>query len=252
MALLDLAMDVLMLVVALRLGGRKIRPARVLCGALLGTLAAALVRRLSLTRAQSAALLLPIAAAMTLIAGGDRRPPLRGALITLSAAGLLGGLVLSLAGALGSLPAATALGIACALGAAAVASRGRRPLQGTCRAKLSLRYRERSADFEAMLDSGNGLRDYLTDRPVIVLPEATGRARLGLADAALRPIVASTAGGRQLMWCFLPQEATLFSGGERTPLRAAVALSQGLPDDAPALVPTSLLESETDTGPDGH
>ena len=251
MALLDLAMDVLTLVVALRLGGRRPRPARVLCGALVGVLAAALVRRLPLTRLQSAALWLPIAAAMMLVAGGDRRKPLRGALLVLSGAGLLGGLVLSLSGALGSLPAAYAIGIACALGTAAAAARSRRDVQSARGAKLLLRYRGQSASFEAMLDSGNGLRDYLTHRPVIVLPEETGRGRLGLADAALRPIVASTAGGQQLMWCFLPQEAVLVEGGERTPLCAAVALSRGLPGDAPALVPPALLQSETDTGPTG-
>ena len=248
MALLDLAMDVLTLVVALRLSGRRLRPARILCGALLGVLAAAIVRRLPLSRLQSAALILPIAAAMMRVAGGDRRRPLRGALLVLSAAGLLGGLVLSLCGALGSLPAAYALSIACALGTAAVAARGRRDLQGASHARLLLRYRGQSAAFEAMLDSGNGLRDYLTHRPVIVLPEETGRGRLGLADAALRPIVASTAGGQQLMWCFLPEEAVLVSDGERTHLCAAVALSQGLPGDAPALVPPALLQSESDTG----
>ena len=241
MALLDLVMDVLTLVVALRLSGRRLRPTRILCGAALGALAASLVRRLPLSRLQSAALLMPIAAAMMLCAGGDRRKPLRGALLVFSAAGLLGGLVQALAGALGSLAAAYALGIAFALATAAVTARGRRHAQGDSRARLLVRYRGRSASFEAMLDSGNGLRDYLTHRPVIVLPEETGRERLGLAGEALRPIVANTAGGQQLMWCFLPQEAIFAADGERTRLCAAVALSQGLPADAPALVPPSLL-----------
>ncbi len=56
-----------------------------------------------------------------------------------------------------------------------------------------------------MLDSGNTLRDYLTHLPVIVLPEEAGRRRMGLSGAALRPIFADTAGGRQMMGVLTPQ-----------------------------------------------
>ena len=240
MPLDELVMDVLTLAVALRLAGRRIRPVRVLLGALLGTLCSMLVQGLSLTRVQGAALWLPVAGAMMLVAGGDRRRPFRGALLVMSAAGLLGGLVLALASALGSLPMAYALAITCALGSAAYASRQNRIARGEARVRI--RFRGRQAVFAALMDSGNGLCDYLTHRPVIVLPEEDGREGLGLADAALRPIVAQTAGGQQMMWCFLPDEAIVLRGGERTAVQAAVALSPGLSPGTAALVPPTLME----------
>ena len=233
----ELVMDALTLVVALRLAGRRIRPLRVALGAALGTLAALLCRALQLTRMQTAVLWLPVAALMMLVAGGNRRAPLRGALLVMSAAGLLGGLVQALGGALGSLPAAYALAILCALGSAAYGVH--RAGHGVSR--VLIRYRDRQAAFPALIDSGNGLCDYLSRRPVIVLPEGEARERLGLSGAALRPIVAKTAGGTQLMWCFLPQETVLVSSGSRQRVCAAVALSPGLTGDAPALVPLALV-----------
>ena len=50
-----------------------------------------------------------------------------------------------------------------------------------------------------MVDSGNCLRDYLTHRPVIVMPQARGYRLFGLENTPLRPIFADTAGGRQMM-----------------------------------------------------
>ncbi len=248
--LLDLVMDVLTLAIALLLGGRRVYPARVLLGAAVGTLLAAPARRSGLPQGLIALLWLPIAGAMALAAGADPKRPLRAALLTLASGALLGGLTLALSGATGSLAAGYALGPAIALAAALAAARGRARRAGAYagRARLTLRYRGRTAAFDAMVDSGNSLRDYLTRRPVIVLPEATARKRLELGGAALRPIFADTAGGRQMMWCFLPEEAALRMGGEKTPLRAAVALSPGLAPDAPALLPQALLGADTEPG----
>ena len=240
MPLDELVMDALTLAVALRLAGRRPRLPRILPGALLGTLCSMAVRRLGLTHGQSAALWLPIAAVMMLIAGGDRRKPIRGALLVMSAAGLLGGLVLALSSALGSLPMAYLLAIVCALGSAAYASRAGKSTVDKARVQIDCRGRR--GVFEALMDSGNGLRDYLTGRPVIVLPEEEGRRRLGLEGAALRPIVAKTAGGEQMMWCFLPERTVVIVNGRRKRAQAVVALSPGLTGEAPALVPIGLME----------
>ena len=64
----------------------------------------------------------------------------------------------------------------------------------------------------------------------------------GLENEALRPIFADTAGGRQMMEIFVPQETVLLFGGKRRRVLAAVALCSGLGSGAPALVPASLLE----------
>lgn len=235
-------MDALTLALALRLDGRRIRPGRVALGALLGAAAAAAVRALGLPRAGQAALLPLIAAAMARAAGFRGRSLPAGTLLVTSAAGLLGGLTLALGGALGSLDAAYALAAACALATAARAARRSAP--PGARARIVVRYRGRQAVFAAMSDSGNSLRDYLTRRPVIVLPEKTGRARLALGEAALRPIPAQTAGGRQLMWCFVPDETLVWTAHGRRRVRAAVALAPGLPRGTPALLPGELIGRE--------
>jgi len=95
------------------------------------------------------------------------------------------------------------------------------------------------AEFDAIIDSGNTLRDYLTHRSVIVLPDGA-REALGLCGVALRPIFADTAGGRQMMDCFMPEETLLIIGGKTICVRAAAAFSPGLREDAPALVPSAL------------
>ena len=239
MLLIELVMDVLTLAVAFRFAGKRPHPERILLGALIGTLASAAVRAIGLPRAWQTALFLPIAGLMMLAAGGDRRRPIRGALLTVSAAGLLGGLILALAGALGSLPMAYALAVACALVSAAYAAHTRRAVRE--KASVVIRFRGRQAVFPALVDTGNSLRDYLTHRSVIVLPESEARKRLALPDAALRPIFAQTAGGRQMMGCLTPERTLVIIGGDKKRVNAVVALSPGLPPDAPALVPDTLL-----------
>ena len=102
-------------------------------------------------------------------------------------------------------------------------------------------YRGESASFDAMVESGNTLRDYLTRLPVIVMPEAAGRRRFHLGDAPLRPIFADTAGGRQMMGVLAPQEISVEADGRRRAVRAVLALSPGMREGTPALVPSSLM-----------
>lgn len=234
MPITELAMDALALLTALRAGGRTVAPERVLLGAAAGTLVSLTARRLALSRTATAALWLPTALAMSALAGGGAS--LRAAARLLLSTALLGGLTAALAGPLGSLPAARAVAALCVLAALCA---GRRSAEA---ARVFIRFKGRQAAFPALADSGNRLRDYLTGFPVIVLPEGAAREALGLVGAALRPIVAQTAGGRAMMWCFVPEEAAVFSGGRARRVRAAVALSPGMPGDAPALIPSALME----------
>lgn len=240
---LDLLLDMLSLAMALRLEGRRIRVGRLALGAALGAAGARGISLLPLSRAQAALFWLPLALAMRLIAEGRAAlsRPMRGTLVLLAAFGLLGGVMQALYGALGSLPLSYALGLTVAALSAASAIRARRAAGDTQRLRIALCFRGREAEFEAIADSGNCLRDYLTHRPVIVLPEAEGRRRLELGDAPLRPIFADTAGGRQMMGCFTPDDAAVVTREGKRSLEAAVALAPGLAGGAPALVPGTLL-----------
>ena len=237
-------MNAAMLLIAAELAGSQARPWRVLAAALSGALLAQAAGSLGLSRGQAAAAWLPIAAGMMAIACGRSavRHPVRAGALLLSAAGLLGGVVLALDGATGSLVTAYALGGVCTLLMARRAIRRRRAAQTVRHVRLVCRVRGGTAAFDAMIDSGNTLRDYLTHLPVIVLPETAGRRRLHLGDAPLRPIFADTAGGRQMMGVLAPQEITVEVNGQQRRVRAVVALSPGLRDGAPALVPASLME----------
>ena len=247
--LLELALDALMIALALRLGSRSIHPARVLAGAALGTAVSAALR--GLPRTAQAALWLPVALAMMRIADGPATVwmALRRAALLLCAAGLLGGTLLALLGATGSPAEAYGIALAAVAAMACAAGRARRSAAAMPqRLRIRCAFRGREVTLRAIADSGNTLRDYLTHRPVVVLPQAAGQ-RLGLGGAALRPIFADTAGGRQMMMCFTPQALVALADGRQRTLAAVVALSPGLGADAPALVPAVLLaDQEESTG----
>ena len=242
----DAALDSLMIVLALRLGGRRIHMLRVLAGALAGAFAAQLARGAALGQMHAALLWLPCAMLMMAIAGGGRsgKRVLRDGLLLLSAAGLLGGVVQALLGATGSMRAAYALGAAAFVVSALCMVRSRRAAHDAVHARVAIVCREKSAAFEAIIDSGNVLRDYLTALPVIVLPRVEAEKKLGVQAAALRPIFADTAGGRQMMSCFVPQQVTIRVDGKDRQVRAAAALAEGMRAGVPALVPAALLREE--------
>ena len=234
----DTLANALCLCMALRMMDRRVRPVRVAAAAALGAGLACASRGLGL---QGALLWLPVALLMARVACG-RGSMLRGALLLLASEGLLGGTVLALRGATGSLAAAWGIGAAATAVMSLSACRAQRAAQDVTRARFLCTVRGRSASFEAIIDSGNGLRDYLTHRPVVVLPETSARRALALGeDALLRPILADTAGGRQMMGCLTPERAALRAQGKWIPARCVLALSPGLSPDAPALVPMALL-----------
>ena len=239
-------MNTLMLMLAVRMGGGRIRMARVLLGALAGAAAAHGARCVALGRGQSMLLWLPIAAAMMRIAQGKavKGRMIREALLLLCAAGFVGGMVLCFSGALQSLGLAYALGAAAACGIGLYALRTRRTAQSVVRAEMTVIYRGQQADFEAMIDSGNTLRDYLTHLPVIVLPKAAAAQTLTIKDMPLRPIFAETAGGRQRMSVLAPQKIELQCQGIRRRVNAVIALSPQMGVNVPALVPAALLDEQ--------
>ena len=238
--LFELLADALGIALALRLAGRRVRPGRVLAGAALGVLAAGLTRGLS--RGQAALLWLPTALAMMMLGGGRAMlgRPLRGALLLLAAMGLLGGTLQALLGATGSLTAAYALA-ACAVPVmAACMRRAGRPCGGAGTMLLRFSYLDKRFSLRGIADSGNTLRDYLTHRPIVVFSMEDGR-RMGLSGRG-RLLSADTAGGRQMMLCFTPQTLELSIGGKWRHVSAAVALSPGLRQGAPALIPQALID----------
>lgn len=232
-----------MLAITLRIGGAALQPVRVASGAWIGACCAWAVRFGGLSPGHRALLWTPVAFAMVAAAAGRAalRRPLRWTGLLLCSAGLLGGTLQALAGAAGSLAAAYALGIpACAWAVwCAVrlhtAGRDRQRIA----AQVCIRYKGKTAVLDAIIDSGNSLRDYLTHRSVIVLPDGA-REALGLCDVPLRPIFADTAGGRQMMDCFVPEETALIIEGKTMRVLAAAAFSPGLREGAPALVPSAL------------
>lgn len=231
-------MNALMLLIALRLGSLPMRRLRTAGAAAFGAGVALAARQLC--AGWEALLWLPTAAAMMAIACGRQAlvRPLRSAALLMCASGLLGGMVLAFSGASGSLAAAYPIGGACALLAAAVARRMRREAEANREIYVEcagIRHR-------AMLDSGNTLRDYLTQRPVIVLPEASDQARRMIDNLPQRPIFADTAGGRQMMRLAVPKSAAILMDGKRKRVMAVIALAPALDARSPALVPQALLD----------
>ena len=233
-------MDALAILIALKLQGHAVRPLRVLCGAALGAAIAGLCTCLLPNRAAQIMLWPPAAMSMMLLADGEARAhPFAGMAVLLAAYGLLGGTVQALAGATGSLPAAWLLGAGFSL-AAAVCVRRRRRMPG--RGRLILTAGGKTAEWEAIIDSGNTLTDYLTRLPVIVLAQEDAQALLDPDALHLRPLFADTAGGRQMMWCFTPERALLRTERGTRELHAAAALSPGLRRGSPALIPGVCAE----------
>lgn len=241
---LDVFQNALMLLMALCVERVRIRPFRVCFAAFFGGAAALAARNAHLSRIQITLLWLPLALCMMRIAcggGAGARRSLRRALVLLACAGFLGGVVLALSGATGSLEAAH-LSSGAFAGAVFVSTLcSGRAARDVRRIRVTCMVCQRELIFDAIADSGNSLRDYLTHRPVIVAGEALYKA-IGAEEMCTRLIFADTAGGRQMMRLVVPRETALCFGGKRLSVEAALAFSPGLSKNAPALVPASLLD----------
>ena len=234
-------MNALMLTLAVRLSGTEIVLPRVLLGAAAGAVIAQMAAGLS--QVQRMMVWLPAAMIMMRIACGKPGRMLAGSLLLLCAAGFVGGVLLAFWGATGSLLWAYVLsGMAAALiGLCAAGSR--RTAQHAARVTVICRYRGQEAEFDAMIDSGNTLRDYLTHLPVIVIAQKKAAAAWQTDCLTLRPIYAQTAGGRQRMDVLAPEIVELEIDGARRRVQAMIALSPQMSESVPALVPAALLES---------
>jgi len=235
-------MNALMLALAFRLGGTRFSALRVMMGAVCGAAIAQAAKGIS--HMQTLLLWMPTALVMIRTAGGKASPSrmLSGALLLMCSSGLVGGIILALWGATGSLFAAYVLGGLAAGCIGLCAGRAARHGKRAVHVRMRCTCPAGSAAFDAMIDSGNTLMDYLTHLPVIVLAEQTGRQALGLEASLLRPIFAQTAGGRQKMYVFAPEAVALDIDGEHLAVRAVIALSPGMSASVPALVPASLLD----------
>lgn len=232
-------MNALMLTLAVRLSGGRIALLRVLPGAVAGAAIAQATG--AIPRAAGMLLWLPSAMLMMRIARGRRGHMLRDGLMLLCAAGLTGGMVLALWGATGSLLGAYALSAAAAAAIGVHAAHTSAIAQRAVRVRCA--YHGHTAEFDAMIDSGNTLRDYLTHLPVVVMAEQNVRSALCLADQPMRPIFAQTAGGRQRMELIAPEMVTLELDGISRQVQAMIALSPQMSESIPALVPAALIES---------
>ena len=240
--LLDVLLDSVMVALALKLGGARTSAWRIALAALLGAAAARMCAGLPVWG--RALLWLPIAMGMMAAACGRALKPLRAAGLLLAAAGLMGGTIQALSGAAGSKTRGMLLGVLAVPLITAAMVRALRTGRDVQTVRVRMTYQGRTAEFSAMVDSGNCLRDYLTHRPVIVMPQARGNRLFGLEGTPLRPIFADTAGGRQMMLCLLPDETILGDGETERAVEAILALSPGLGGNAPALLPTSLLNQK--------
>ena len=239
---MDALLDGVMVALALRLGGARASARRIALAALTGAAAARLCA--GFPRWMQTLLWLPIAMGMMAAACGRAVKPFRAAALLLSAAGLMGGTMQALSGAAGSKEKGLLLGVLAVLLLTAAMVRAARTRRDVQTIRVRMTYRGRRTEFPAMVDSGNCLRDYLTHRPVIVMPQKQGNRLFALEGAPLRPIFADTAGGRQMMLCFVPEETILCDGENQWAVEAMLALSPGLGGNAPALLPASLLSQK--------
>ena len=146
-------MNALMLTLAVRLGGGRLMPVRMLLAAAAGAAIAQMAQ--GLARVQTMQLWLPTTMLMMRIAKGKHCRLIADALLLLCAAGLAGGMVLALWGATGSLALAYALAGIAAVCIGMCAVRKRQAIPQAAPVRILCRYRGREAAFDAMIDSGN-------------------------------------------------------------------------------------------------
>ena len=182
--LMNLLMDTLCLTAAMRLSSLRARPGRVLLSALAGALLSMIALSLWGLRA-SAYAALPIAVLMALLAFGLRRAP--GGSARLLIAGLLSAGMAQYMHRLGLGGWAAAL--ACAPGVLyAVHLLLRWQSRAGERADVRLLFERGGVSLDGLVDSGNCLRDPVTELPVVVVPYQAVRAYLpaGTVNASIK------------------------------------------------------------------
>lgn len=237
---IDMFQNTLALLMAIRVLRVRIRPFRVGFAAIFGAAAAFSARSICLSRIGGMMAWIPVAACMMHIASGM---PWRGAAVLLACEGFLGGVVLALAGATGSLLLAHVLSAAVAGAIFVNTMRQGRVARSTHRVRVECVIGGRAYAFDAIVDSGNSLCDYLSQRPIIVAGmDVLGRGQIETIRTRL--IFADTAGGRQMMRMIMPERTTIEDHKACLRVEAGLAFSPGLGKGAPALVPSTLMETQ--------
>ncbi|MBR5226163.1 MAG: sigma-E processing peptidase SpoIIGA, partial [Clostridia bacterium] len=220
--LLDLLHNALALMMALCMLNSRIRAGSIFFAAFSGAAAAFFASIAHFSRFGSMLLWLPVSVMMMRLAAGREEAIIRSfrrAAVLLACEGFLGGVVLALYGATGSLPAAHFISAAFTA-AVFVGTMKEKEAALDRRVRIICRFAGQSVSFDAVVDTGNTLRDYLTQRPVIV----AGQKQLDAVRAIgihMRLIAADTAGGRRLMQMAMPEETIVETGGNRFRVEAA-------------------------------
>ncbi len=242
----NLLMDMICLLAASRLSSLRARAGRIFLSALAGTLLSMAALRIWGARAGVYAAL-PLAALMALLAFGLHRAP-RGTLqlflMGLMAAGIaqrlhvLGMRVLS----------AT---VACVPAAAFAAYLlVRHQSKAGERADVRLLFEGGGVTLNGMVDTGNMLRDPVTDLPVVVvgyravsayMPPGMACDRLETLPRGFRLICVRTAAGRGMLMCFRPRALYVRCGRVWRAADAVVAVSGTLEGQRALLPPTLNL-----------
>ncbi|MBR6353176.1 MAG: sigma-E processing peptidase SpoIIGA [Oscillospiraceae bacterium] len=246
--LLSLLVDYLLCLMTARFCGLVLRRARYLLAALLGAVYAVLVFLPGLQWAAQPAVSLCAAAGMGLVAFGGERRLLRCCAAFLAVSASLGGLVWAIALRAGSMrpPDGRLLlgGFALSYLLLTLLSRTRQRRARESQVTVELRLGQAHSVFRALLDSGNCLRDPLTQAPVMLVSPAVLRplfpgleallderdpvALVELAGALpetrgrFRLLRCTSVGGQSLLPVFRPDEA-LVDGQARKELLAAVS-----------------------------
>jgi len=245
-ACVDMFQNTLMIMMALRILCVRIRPFRVCFAAFFGAAAAFTARYAPLSRSLLLLVWGMLAAAMMRIAAGRAKGisvMIQRTLTLLACAGFLGGVVLALEGVLGSLYAAHGVSTAAAGSVFVTCVRAGRAAQTVRSVHVRCIIAESVLEFDAMVDSGNTLRDYITHRPVIVAGE-DAMIRKKLEGVPTRMIFADTAGGRLMMRMVIPKETIILTHRTQMHVHAALAFSPGMKAGMPALVPLALIQKE--------
>lgn len=241
---IDMLHNTLALMMAARILRVRIRPLWIGFASFFGAASALSAKMAAISHGKGMLLWLPIALVMMRIAT-DAGRAWRKALVLLTCEGFLGGVVLALSGATDSLLLANALSVVPAGAFFVNTFRVGRTVCDSRSVRIACVIGGRTFEFDAIVDSGNSLRDYLSLRPVIVV----GMDALGqgvLQTLRTRPIFADTAGGRQMMQMLLPERTTIYAEGTCLVVEAALAFSPGLGRRAPALAPASLLDEQNE------
>ncbi|MDL2224739.1 sigma-E processing peptidase SpoIIGA [Eubacteriales bacterium OttesenSCG-928-M02] len=109
---------------------------------------------------------------------------------------------------------------------------------------LSIQIMGRSIPLSAMVDSGNGLVEPISGRPIVVAKKASilGCLPEGALKDKTRPIPFSSVGGDGTLSVFSPDSICLYPGTEKECMvDGVIALAPGLDGPFDALVPPTLL-----------